>query len=123
MIADGRWSTPEGAIDERISVETARRWDPHASGAHLMAAPVTLSSDLAAAPSLDDLWNTTDVDPERCLVIADFGIGSDNPIVLDFADRPASVRTLQWHVDGTGGSVWVTIARTFDEFVSELGLL
>jgi hypothetical protein len=123
MIDDGRWSTPEGANDERISVVTARQWDPSAPGIHLLAEPVTLSSDLAAAPTLGDLWNTADVDPERCLVIADFGLGSDNPIVLDFADQPPSVRTLRWPVDRTGRSTWVTIAATFDEFVSELGLL
>jgi hypothetical protein len=121
MIADGRWATV-GDCDERISLQVARRWDPHASGIHLHAEPCSLASDLQQGRDLFDLWNTVDVDAERCLVIADFGLGSDNPIVLDFTQDPAPVRTQRWPEDETSRPTWITIASTFEDFAIELGL-
>jgi hypothetical protein len=123
MLADGRWGTVGEGEDDRISAETARRWDPHARGVHLLATPVALADDLAGSPRLAELWNTTGVDPRRCVVIGDFGVGSDNPIVLGFAVDPPAVRTLSWSDQPGGRPVWITIAPTFKDFVTELGLV
>lgn len=122
MMADGRWGTVGDDVDVRISAETARQWDPEARGVHLLAAPVTLASDLAAVPDLVELWNTADVDPERCVVIGDFGLGSDNPIILDLTVEPPAVRTQSWLDRPDGRPAWITIAPTFEDFVTELGI-
>jgi hypothetical protein len=74
-----------------------------------------------------------ELDHARAINIADFGFGSDSPIVLDYresTDEP-SVRYLRW-VDVTGarpghpsfGSAneWALLAATFEEFVVRLEL-
>lgn len=62
------------------------------------------------------------IDPELALVIGDFGLGSDSPIILDFrqAQNPPVLR-LQWGPRGQGNR-WVQGAPDFDEFASMLGL-
>jgi hypothetical protein len=62
-------------------------------------------------------------EPERAVVIADFGIGADSVVILDFSrDRsnPAVLR-LRWGPRGVGNK-WVQGARDFDEFANMLGL-
>jgi len=61
--------------------------------------------------------------PERALIIGDFGIGSDSPIILDFgrdASNPPVLR-LKWTSRGEGNE-WVRGARDFDEFAEMIGL-
>ncbi len=123
MIQDASWGTVDQGCDERISPEVAQQWDPHASGIHLLARPTVLADDLRTVPELEELWNVTDIDPASCLIIGDFGLGSDNPIVLDFSDDPPSVRAQRWHdKEPSRVPMWITIAATFDEFVTQLGL-
>lgn len=121
MLADGTWVTPGNDVDDRIPRDIARRWDAAASGIHL-ARPSLLADDIRRVPQLGELWNVTDVDPEDCVIIADFGIGSDNPIVLDFATDPPTVRTQYFRAGSELGSKWVTIATGFDDFVELIGL-
>ena len=66
-----------------------------------------------AAPSQLDFTNA--------LVLGDFGIGSDAPIVLDYSNDPDNpcVKRLQWHPDGNR---WVHICDTFAEFAGLLGM-
>ena len=77
VIDDGRWVTRRSVFDERVPPATARQWDPQALGIHLEQQPSLLSKGIARAPELENLWNLTDVDTTRCLVVADFRIGSD----------------------------------------------
>lgn len=61
--------------------------------------------------------------PEQALVIADFGLGSDSPIILDFhrdATDPPVLR-LAWRADEC--NEWVQGARNFDAFAKMLGLV
>ena len=121
MLANGAWATTGNEVDDRIPLRVARRWDSAASGIHLTR-PSLLVEDIRHVPELGELWNVTDVDPEECVVIGDFGIGSDNPIVLDFAYAPPTVRTQDFGRRGELGPVWITIATSFDDFVELLGL-
>ncbi|MEK8034926.1 hypothetical protein AACH06_29270 [Ideonella sp. DXS29W] len=61
--------------------------------------------------------------PEQALVIGDFGLGSDSPIVLDFhansVDPP--VLRLRWSTDKS--NEWVLGARNFDAFARLLGFI
>ena len=60
--------------------------------------------------------------PDLCVIIADFGLGSDSPVLLDYRqDRfnPAVIR-LQWRKPQP--NVWVCCANDFNEFADKLGL-
>lgn len=61
--------------------------------------------------------------PEQALVIGDFGLGSDAPIILDYSrsmsDPP--VLRLRWHAGGQ--TEWVDGASRFDQFAAMLGLI
>jgi len=62
-------------------------------------------------------------DPERALLIGDFGLGSDSPIILDYARNPSRppVLRLRWGPQGQGNE-WVQGACDFEEFAEVLGL-
>jgi hypothetical protein len=62
------------------------------------------------------------IDPEKALIIGDFGLGSDSPIILDFARNASNppVLRLRWGPDQR--NEWVQGARDFDEFAEMLGL-
>lgn len=77
----------------------------------------------------NSFWNTgvtnpKQIDYDRALVIADFGIGSDSPIVLYYesTDTP-QVMYLRW--TGNGDNIhqqWVQTHGTFDDFAVAVGL-
>ena len=65
------------------------------------------------------------IEPEKAIVIGDFGLGSDSPIVLDYSRNAADPRVLRLRWTGNGPDVmteWVEGARSFDHFVELLGL-
>jgi hypothetical protein len=93
----------------------------------LQPAPFPTIAQERAKGGAGDFWERfgalDQIVPERVLIIGDFGIGSDSPIVLDFA-RDASnppVLRLKWAPRGQGNQ-WVQGARDFDEFAEMLGL-
>lgn len=59
---------------------------------------------------------------EKAVIIADLGLGSDAPIVLNYAVDPSNppVFRLRWGSDGR--TAWVQAAREFGEFAEMLGL-
>jgi hypothetical protein len=64
------------------------------------------------------------ITPERALIIGDFGMGSDSPIVLCFRENavdPAVLR-LKWGIRGEGNA-WVEGAANFESFARLLGLV
>jgi hypothetical protein len=74
-----------------------------------------------------DFWEVfgslDQIDPVRALVIGDFGMGSDSPIILDYAQSPTapSVRRLRWLKDQS--TVWEVGAADFVTFAKQTGLL
>jgi hypothetical protein len=62
--------------------------------------------------------------PEAAVEIADFGIGSDSPILLDYRLSPTNPRVLQleWSSDNAEANSWVVMADDFASFVDLLGL-
>jgi hypothetical protein len=74
-----------------------------------------------------DFWEACgaldQIDPKRAVIIGDFGLGSDSPIILDFARDATNppVLWLRWGLRGQGNK-WVQGAHDFDEFVALLGL-
>jgi hypothetical protein len=61
---------------------------------------------------------------EAVLDIADFGWGSDAPIILDYgrSKEQPSVRCLRYPDPSSLRSEWVHMAGTFDDFVAYFGL-
>ena len=125
LIASGAWSEiaqPTNVwslvAEERVQLlfpgET--RLDLHCPPFH------TVSVELPHSP---EFWRESgaikEIDAERALIIGDFGLGSDSPIVLDYEQSPASpsVRWLQW---ATEGNHWLEAAPTFDAFAEALAL-
>ena len=60
------------------------------------------------------------IEPSRSLIIGDFGLGSDAPIILDYRAALPAVMRLRWLGRGLQNE-WVRIG-TFDDFVEHLGL-
>jgi hypothetical protein len=80
----------------------------------------------ASAVVVENYWKRygalSQINPRLALIIGDFGLGSDAPIILNFAanceDPP--VFRLRW---GSGGNTeWIQGATNFDEFAKLLGL-
>jgi hypothetical protein len=65
-----------------------------------------------------------DIDLKRLLDIADFGWGTDAPIILDYrrSEEQPSVRCLRYPDAGSLRSEWVDVADSFDDLVTYLGL-
>lgn len=62
--------------------------------------------------------------PDLSVVIGDFGVGSDSPILLDYRDdrSSASVICLKWSGPLGLPNVWLRCAGTFDECADMLAL-
>lgn len=70
----------------------------------------------------DEFGAVHEISPERTLLIADFGLGSDAPIVLDYREPgPPLVLRLQWG-EPPDGNHWVRFFATFDEFARSFKL-
>ena len=68
---------------------------------------------------LDPRAATDELDPTLALVIGDFGLGSDAPIILDYRSHEfdPKVLRLRWAKEGNH---WVECANTFSEFAAYL---
>lgn len=72
----------------------------------------------------DFLTNVGEIDYTKALIIADFGMGTDSPIILYYDTPEPSVMYLHW---SGGGNVpvqhkWVRTHRSFDEFAIDIKL-
>lgn len=139
MIESGRWPSDDAAIRHQnmepvVPIERVRAMAPDQDGLCLYGPPFkTVAEDIGADPSIERYFNefgaVEQLDPVRALIIADFGLGSDTPILLDYrrGDNP-QVLTLQWSfVEGEAGkrrpdNRWTVLADSFDDFVDRLGL-
>jgi hypothetical protein len=134
LIAAGVWP-PEGsavwAQFERplASAERVRRFAAEEKEIHLYSPPFHTIADEVASASVvvvNEFWKRhgalDEIIAEKALILGDFGLGSDAPIVLNYAvdalDPP--VFRLRWVANQP--NKWVQGARNFGEFASLLGL-
>lgn len=80
-----------------------------------------------AAGGAGEFWDRfgalSQIDPERAVIIGDFGLGSDLPIILDYASNPSNSPVLRLHWGPRGDrNEWVQGACNFDDFAEMLGL-
>ena len=74
-----------------------------------------LSEEFEHNQVMKEFGAVNEIDPKSCLIIGDFGIGSDSYIVLDYSDNKLapSVKRLAWN---KGGNTWEKLASNVDEF-------
>ena len=110
-----------------VSADRVRRFAAEETLICLQRPPFRTIAKVRAAGGAGDFWERfgalDQIDPERALIIGDFGLGSDSPIVLDYARNSSNppVLRLSWGPRGEGNE-WVEGARSFDEFAEMLGL-
>ncbi len=133
LIAAGVWpadsrSAMRQNLRSLIPPERVRRFAPEEDKIYLQAPPfITVAREVAASSAvvLRDYWERfgalDQIVPEQALILGDFGLGSDAPIVLNFAADPLHppVFRLRWGPDQR--NKWVQGASTFEEFVNILG--
>lgn len=129
LIAAGRWPrTPAEALRQNlaplVAVARIQALAPEESDLHLEAPPfMTVRAVLADG----SFWNerTADlghIDVDRTIIIGDFGLGSDAPIVLDYRLDAVNPRVLWLLWPSEAQNRWVVMAPDFATFVSALGL-
>lgn len=141
LVASGRWPgspATEGRQNAEAVVPVERiaalapgeesltlYWPPFET----VASNITTFEENGWPPFWDDHGAVDELDPDRALIVGDFGLGSDSPILLDYRAEPEPrVIKLQWGpAEGDGppyrsSTTWVTIADSFAEFVERLGL-
>ncbi len=129
LIAAGRWPrTPAEARRQNlaplVSVARIQALAPEESGLYLENPPfMTVRAVLADG----SFWNehTADlghIDVDRTIIIGDFGMGSDAPIVLDYRLDAANPCVLRLKWSSGAENRWVVMAPDFATFVAALGL-
>jgi hypothetical protein len=126
--SDGKagWGQYERPLASR---ERVREFAPEESEIHLWLPPFhTIADELASASVVvvNEFWKRhgalDEISADKALILGDFGLGSDAPIILNYAvdavDPP--VFRLRWLPNQP--TTWVQGARNFDEFASILGL-
>jgi hypothetical protein len=110
-----------------IAAERVQRFAADETLICLQPPPFTTIARVRAAGGAGDFWERfgalDQIDPERALILGAFGLGSDSPIILDYASNPSNppVLRLRWGFQGKGNE-WVAGAVNFDEFAQMLGL-
>jgi hypothetical protein len=134
LLDSGRWPrTDEEASNQNLKSlvpkERIQLFAPEESTIFLYTPPFyTVAADIAGRQKRGHptFWSTyaalDGISPELSLVIGDFGLGSDAPILLDYRQGGSNtpVIRLQWR--RPEANVWVRCADSFDGFADMLGL-
>jgi hypothetical protein len=109
-----------------MSANRVRRFAKEESLICLQPPPFTTIAQQQAAGGTDGFWKRfgalDQIVPEKALIIGDFGLGSDSPIILDFARNASNPPVLRLRWGPNRCNEWVQGARDFDEFAAMLGL-
>jgi hypothetical protein len=130
LVRAGRWPrTNEEALRQngssRVSAERVRTFAPEEHAIYLYHPPFAAISDLVARGDdwSDPTWHPEGLDHAVAILIGDFGLGSDAPIVLDYRSGtpPPRVLRLRWATKRSENR-WVEVAPSFERFVELLGI-
>lgn len=124
MIATGRWPSASSSINQQ-HLQTLIPSDRNRKlrGICLYPPPFRTLSNART----DEFYRAVGVNwklvPELAIAIADFGIGSDSPILLYYQQNNAepTVLNLNWQ-EGHNSTSWVVMAENFAAFVELLGI-
>lgn len=103
---------------------------PQENELHLLQAPFqTVAQAIAQRPPepepfYETYWALSQIQPDLVLIIADFEIGADTALVLDYGLDPVDppVRYLQWNPPGPAHNSWVTVAPNVEALAQQLGI-
>lgn len=131
LVEIGRWPKNEQEANRQnlkpiVPLEKVHAIDPDASTLYFLWPPFnTVAKHMVS----NSWWRSSDaavheLDPELVIDIGDFGLGSDSPILLDYRHNriEPSVIYLKWDETPARENHWVTVAETFEEFASLIGL-
>jgi hypothetical protein len=126
LLAEGFWPRDNGAaqlqnLNSLVSPEAVRAFAPEEARLFLYPPPfITVREEMAHNRFWSDPRSaSSEIDPDRTLIIGDFGLGSDAPIALDYSrhsEMPSVIR-LRW---GADGNHWVEVAPDVRTFVAYL---
>ena len=128
LIDAGLWPRgPDVALRQNlhslVSKERIQRFAPEEDRIYLLSPPFHTVARLkmnnkfwAQFAALDE------VTPELTVEIGGFGLGSDSPILLDYAADCSNPRVIRLLWRRPGPNTWVTCAESFDLFADMLGL-
>lgn len=128
LLESGVWPATDTMTDQQfnpsISPDRVRRFAEDESCICLLPPPFpTIAQALGGVGDFWERFGALDqIVPEKALIIGDFGLGADSPIILDFARHASNppVLRLRW---GPGRRTkWVQGARDFDDFAEVIGL-
>lgn len=130
LVAEGRWPADEAQaraqyLQSRAPAERIKLLAAEESWLDLNRPPFRTVRDYAAKNPFWT-WPTSDpsgIDFDLAVVIGDFGLGSDAPIVLDYRSSAVAPRVLRlrW-TRPTTDNRWVEMAPDLETFVEVLGL-
>ena len=124
MIATGRWPSGNDTINKQ-NLQSLIPSDRNRKLRRICLYPPPFRT-LANARN-DDFYRKHgaiwQLKPELAIEIADFGIGSDSPILLyyDKSKTEPTVINLDWQ-EGDNPNTWVVTAESFSAFVDVLGI-
>jgi hypothetical protein len=128
----GRWPrTADEALTQNLrpwmSKERVQQLAPDESQVYLYPPPFTTVARILTTSDGEfyTRYGALDqIEPEGTIEIADFGIGADSTIVLDYRVSPSEPRVLRLVWPGRGlSNHWVVMATDFRHFIDALGLL
>lgn len=145
MLHDGRWPRTEseahekGWSDSRVSKDLVRAIVPWESNLYFQPPPFQTVAQYQQHERGDKRWRNcpfwtgsfsapSELEPQKALVIGDFGHGSDSPIVLDYRSGVTSPLVLALQIKWIGTTPpmfdnhWIQISPSFHNLVQRLGL-
>lgn len=133
LIESGRWprNSEEGLRQNRelrVPIKRVHRFAPEENWLFLCPPPFGKPADMFSKVvdfhgEADAISPPGDIDYERAVVIADFGLGSDAPIALDYRqslEAPSVIR-YRWSERGERNR-WIYVAPSFSQFAELLEL-
>ncbi len=122
LIESGFWPNRDNVNQQNlrslVEANLVREFAPEEDFIFFDAPPFALISDLVA--NGDEFWSREEANPsglshEHAVVIGDFGLGSDAPIVLDYSSdlQNPEVKRLRWG-SSFSENQWVTASKDFD---------
>lgn len=130
LIESGVWpidSTNSQELEPLLGKEAAQKLSAQDDRIVLMAPPFhTIADEVQGG---NDFWtsgltNADEIDYEKAVILADFGLGSDSPIILYYrTPSNPSVMYLRWI--GNGENIrhqWIETHASFNDFARDVGL-
>ena len=124
LIDEGIWPQSDEELrrqnlDPLITEVAIQSFAPDERKLYLYAEPFpTIETERINNKDFDDEWNALEeIDPKKALLIADFGLGSDTAIILDYrTEEPELLRLKR----GKERNHWIPLGLSTEEFANKL---